>query len=190
MAFFMRFCKKLSLLLLVFCTLSIAAENSSIVIKNAELLALDEQYTLEANTEIVFDAEIEEAINKGVPLHFLIEFQVFKPRKYWFDDEVITKSSQVSLSYHALTRQYLVKHESQQKSYESLNEAKQALGEISAWKVFDKSLIDKDEIYFAALLIRLDQAKLPKVIQVESLASEKWNLSSQKFQWQLKELKS
>jgi hypothetical protein len=37
--------------------------------------------------------------------------------------------------------------------------------------------------------VRLDQTKLPKAIQVDAISSEKWNLTSQKFEWTLKDLK-
>jgi hypothetical protein len=188
MAFFMRYFKKLSVLLLL-CATSLAYAGSSIQIKSAELQPQEEHYSLNAEVEINFDNEIEEAINKGVPLNFLVEFQIASPRKYWFDDEIVTISQNVTLSYHALAKQYLVNRGTHQKSFETLSEAKQALAELSDWKVVEKSLIEKNEVYNAALLIRLDQTKLPKAIQVDAIASEKWNLSSQKFEWALKDIK-
>ena len=196
MVFFTRFYKKTSFLRVltlflftatVTATLAFAAA-SSIQIKSAELQLQDEHYSLSADVMIDFDDEIEEAINKGVPLDFLIEFQIVTPRKYWFDDEIITASKNITLSYHALTKQYLVNRDVHQKSFETLSEAKQELAELSDWKVAEKSLLEKNEVYNAALLIRLDQTKLPKAIQVDAIASEKWNLSSRKFEWSLKDL--
>ena len=192
MVFFTRSCKKTSFLWVLTLFLSTAtlalAAASSIQIKSAELQLQDEYYSLSADVAIDFDNEIEEAINKGVPLDFLIEFQIVSPRKYWFDDEIITASQNITLSYHALTKQYLVNRGIHQKSFETLSEAKQELAELSDWKVAEKSLLEKNDGYNAALLIRLDQTKLPKAIQVDAIASEKWNLSSQKFEWSLKDL--
>jgi hypothetical protein len=176
-------------LLLCVTTFACAAA-SSINIKSADLRLEDDYYNLSADVEIGFDSEFEEAINKGVPLNFLVEFQIVSPRKYWFDDEIVTTSQNVTLSYHALTKQYLVTRGLHQKSFETLSEAKQELAELSNWKVVEKSLLAKNEVYNAALLIRLDQTKLPKAIQVDTIASEKWNLTSQKFEWALKELNS
>ena len=166
------------------------AAGSSINIKNAELELQDDYYGLNADVDMSFDKEIEEAINKGVPLNFLIEFQIVSPRKYWFDDEIVTTSQSVSLSYHALSRQYLVNRGAHQQSFASLSEAMHELVTLNDWKVVDKSALEKSEIYKAALLIRLDQTKLPKAIQVDTIASEKWNISSQKFEWVLKEASS
>lgn len=181
---FIRLC--IAFLLLNSASHAFAASN--IIINQAELQPLDNFYALNADVDIDFDDAIEEAVNKGVALHFLIEFQVVKPWKYWFDDEIVTTSNSVSLSYHALSRQYLVNHGLHQKSFETLYEAKDALLEINNWKVLDKSLIEKGEVYNAALLIRLDQTKLPKAIQVDAIGSDKWNLTSQKYEWSLKEL--
>jgi Domain of unknown function (DUF4390) len=189
-AFFMRFYKKLSLLLLI-CFSSFAfAASSGITIKSAELELQDDYYGLNADVDMSFDKEIEEAINKGVPLTFLIEFQIVSPRKYWFDDEIVTTAQSVSLSYHALSRQYLVNRGAHQLSFSSLGEAMHELVALDDWKVVDKNLLEKPEVYKAALLIRLDQTKLPKAIQVDTIASEKWNISSQKFEWTLKEASS
>ena len=185
--FFMRFCKKISLFLLILASSLAFAAGSSINIKSAELESLDDYYGLDADVEVSFDKEIEEAINKGVPLNFLIEFQIVSPRKYWFDDEIVTTSQNVSLSYHALSRQYLVNRGAHQQSYDSLSEAVQELVALDEWKVVEKSVLEKSGVYKAALLIRLDQTKLPKAIQVDTIASEKWNISSQKFEWVLKE---
>ena len=187
-AFFMHFCRKASLLLLLICVTTLAfAADSSINIKSAELQLQDDYYSLDAEVDMSFDKEIEEAINKGVPLTFLIEFQIVSPRKYWFDDEIVTTTRTVSLSYHALSRQYLVNRGGHQQSFETISEAVHELVELNDWKVVDKSLLEKSEVYKAALLIRLDQTKLPKAIQVDTIASEKWNLTSQKFEWTLKE---
>ena len=184
----MHFCKKLSFLLLLICAASLAfAADSGINIKSAELQAQDDYYGLNADVDMTFDKEIEEAINKGVPLNFLIEFQIVSPRKYWFDDEIVTVSQTVSLSYHALSRQYLVNRAGHQQSFASLSEAMNELLTLNEWKVADRALLEKPDVYKAALLIRLDQTKLPKAIQVDAIASEKWNLSSQKFEWTLKE---
>lgn len=201
MGFFTRCCKKLNpkklshyarsgIILLLLNIASSAFAASSININYAELQPLDDYYALSASVDIDFDDAIKEAVNKGVPLHFLIEFQVVKPWKYWFDDEIATVTRSATLSYHALSRQYLVSHGTHQKSFETLDEAKDALMQISNWKVMDKSLIEKSEAYNAALLVRLDQSKLPKAIQVDAIGSEKWNLTSQKYEWTLKEANS
>ena len=195
MAYFMRCCKSTSVGLflgvaLLLANASLVFAGSDIDIRSAELQLQDDFYSLTADVDMRLDKDIEEAVNKGVALNFIVEFQIVSPRQYWFDDEVVTTTQNITLSYHALTRQYLVNRSKHQQSFESLGEALTDLAEINEWKVAEKSLLEKAGIYKAALLIRLDKTKLPKAIQVDALGSEKWNLSSEKFEWALKELYS
>lgn len=187
---FMRYCKKFSiffsLLVLSWCAL---AANNSIQVRNAELTAVEDAILLNADFDISFAPSIEEAINRGVSLTFLVEFQIVEPRQYWFDDEIVTVSKPIQLSYHALTRQYLVTYDVHQKSFESLHEARQQLTTVRDWRVAMKSQLEKSEPYRAALLMRLDKGKLPKAIQVDAISSESWNLASPIFTWPVKDLK-
>jgi Domain of unknown function (DUF4390) len=194
MGSFMRFCKKIKplfyigLIASLWLWQSVAFANSNILIKGADLQPQEDHYVLSVLAELELDTEMEDALSKGVPLNFLIEFQIVSPRKYWFDDEIVTVSQNVMLSFHALTRQYLVNRNGHQQSFDSLAEAKKALMMVKDWRVVDKSLLEKNEVYNAAVQIHLDQKKLPKAIQVDTIASEKWNLISPKFEWPLKDL--
>lgn len=186
-AFFMHCCKKIKHLLLA-CLLTLFAINalagtSSLIIKNAELVALDDSYLLNADVDIKFNSEIEQAILKGFELNFLVEFQLVSPRKYWFDDEIVTVAHRVALSYHALSRQYLVMHGDQQKTFANLDEAIQALSEVRDLKVLQKSDVEKNEPYKAVLLMRLDYKNLPKALQVDTMGSADWKMTSQRFEW-------
>ena len=136
-----------------------------------------------ADFDINLSPLIEDALNKGVPLTFLVEFQLSSPRKYWFDDEIVTQTQSVTLSYHALSRQYLVNRNGHQQSFASLQQAKEEISSIKGWSVVDKKLIKKGESYIAAIKIRLDQTKLPKPVQVEAIGSEDWSIASERYRW-------
>lgn len=159
------------------------AANSSIHIKNAELISLEESYALNADFDISLSPVLEDALNKGVPFSFLVEFQVTSPRRYWFDDEIVTQNQYVTLSYHALSRQYLVIRNNHQQSFPNLQQAKEELSIIKSWSVVDKKLIKKGDAYSAAIKIRLDQTKLPKPVQVEAVGSDDWNMASERYHW-------
>jgi hypothetical protein len=187
MVFSMQCCKKikqfLSVGLLMLFTTTAFAGNSSLNIKRAELLAFEDAYVLNADVDMRFSEKIEEAISKGFELEFLIEFQLSRPRKYWFDDEIVTVTHRVSLNYHALSRQFLVIRGDQQKTFVRLDEALDDLSDISELKVFQKSEVEKGEPYKAALLMRLDPKKLPKVLQGDAIGSDDWQITSQRFEW-------
>ena len=183
-AFFTRCCKKLSLLALVG-GLSLAswADAAGIKVERAELVSAEDVYQLEADLDINFSPEVEEAVNKGVALSFLVEFALMEERKYWFDEEVASASQTVRLSYHALSRQYLINVGSHQATYATLAEAQKALGRLQGWPVLEKSQVGKTGSYFAMLLMRLDHNRLPKPLQVTALGSDKWNLVSERYRW-------
>ena len=156
---------------------------NSITIKSAELIPLDENFLLNAEVEIKFNEDMQEAILKGFELNFLIEFQLVTPRKYWFDDEIVTVTNRVTLGYHALSRQFLVIRGEQQKTFATLDEAIAELENISDLKVFSKSEIEKGFVYKAAVLMRLDHNKLPKALQVDAISSDEWKMLSQRYEW-------
>jgi len=187
MVSFMHCCKKIKYIFCIFALVlfssSVLAEGSSLRLRSANLTAYEDDYLLNADAEINFGTEIEKAILKGFTFSFLIEFQLLSPKKYWFDDEVVTTVQPVNLSYHALTRQYIVTRNDQQRAYASLDEAVEDLSIIQDMKVFQEADVDKNERYRAVLLMRLDQKKLPKALRIEGMTSSEWKISSQRFEW-------
>lgn len=184
MASSMRYFKKTSLLIAIgFVCFQAFASAGSIAIKSADLTLTGEVYRLNADLEIDLNEKIEEAINKGVNVTFLYEFNLVKPRTFWFDKEITTASTHISVSYHALSRQYLVSQNGRQTSHEILSEAMIELVQLYDWKVLDKSMVDPGETYDAILNVKLDQSKLPKAIQVETIGSENWSMASEPYEW-------
>lgn len=187
-ASFTRYYKKTNLTVIFLCLLFLvtaaSASDSRLIITQAELVASGEQYLLNADLELNLSEQVEDALGKGVPLSFLVEFQLTTPREYWFDKEIITVSNNVSLSYHALSRQYLINRNKHQQSYATLAEAIAEFVRLRGWPMFDKRLLEPGETYYAGLRVRLDQSKLPKPIQVEALGSEPWNMISQRYRWE------
>jgi hypothetical protein len=187
-AFFTRYFKKTNLTVIFLFSLFLmpvaSASDSRLSIVHAELVAQDDQYLLNADLELNLSEQVHDALSKGVPLNFLVEFQLTTPRKYWFDREIITVSNDVSLSYHALSRQYLLKRNRRQESYATLGEAIAEFSRLREWVMFDRKLLEPDLTYFAGLRVRLDHSKLPKPIQVEAMGSEAWNMISQRHRWE------
>lgn len=192
-AYFMHYCKKylslcyarfsLGLLLALWFTCAVYASPAQIVVKSADLVANEDKYQLNTELDLQFNAALEEALSKGVPLTFLYEFQLSQPRKYWFDEEIVSQSQRITISYHALSRQYLIHKQQHQQSYANFALAKEALSKIKDWVVFDKSLLKKGEPYQAAMRVRLYQSRLPKALQAEAASSEEWSMISERMRW-------
>ena len=173
-----------SLWMALFFPSSIVAADNSLIIKTAEINSQFEAYFLNADFDLSFNDDLDEAIKKGIPVNFIIEFELKKPRKYWFDEEVTKKTKEILLTYHALSKQFtLTESENRLIAFDNLTQAKNELKKIKNWRIFDKSQIDDTEKYSAYLLVKLDQTKLPKQLQADITSNQEWQLASKQFQW-------
>lgn len=179
--FFPNFRIILSLLLL--CIATGARADAGIQIKDAELNLVEEVYQLKADFDLNFSQALEDALNKGVPLNFTIEFELTRPRWYWLDEVIASTQQQVRISYHALTKQYRMQMNEQQKTFASLAELKSELAHIQEWRVAERAQLKKRYSYEARLRMRLDLSQLPKPLQVNALTSKDWNMESEWHQW-------
>jgi hypothetical protein len=162
---------------------SLIAKADGIEVKSAELEVVDETLVLKADLEIGLSPALEEALNKGVPLNFVAEFELKKPRWYWLDEIIVTAQQHIRLSYHALTRQFQLTNNGQYQNFSSLNDARRELGRLQGWPVVEKGLAKKHAAYVAGLRMKLDLSQLPKPLQVNALASKDWNLDSEWHRW-------
>lgn len=164
---------------------AVAARAEGIQVKSAELRLVEEVYQLSADFDISFSQALEDALNKGVPLNFVVEFELDRPYLYWLSENIASVRQNIRVSYHALTRQYWVTVNAVQKSFGSLNEAKAELSRLRDWQVVDRSLLKKRYSYEASLRMKLDLSQLPKPLQVNAFASKEWSLESEWHRWKL-----
>jgi hypothetical protein len=154
-------------------------------IKSAELLATDAGYMLDANYEVQLSHTLEEALLRGLPLHFVIDFELTHSR-WWtlglWDHQAAGFRQQHRLSYNALTRQYRVSFGNLHQNFDSLDEALAVIGRVPP-HVIVKGDIDTGTVYTAALRLRLDTSLLPKPLQIDALGSRDWHLSSDWYRW-------
>lgn len=160
-----------------------ALAGNKLLIKNAELVAQDDAYELNAQLDVKFGEKIEEALLKGFELHFVLEFQLASPIKYWFDDEIVTITYPMTLGYHPLSRQFLLTQAGVQKSFASLSELATEFAQLKHINIIKKSEVEKNEHYKALLLIRLENKKLPKAVQEIDDDPQAWDVKSQLFEW-------
>ena len=82
------------------------ARADDIEVREARLEQTEEGLALSVDFAFDFNARLENAVTNGVPLYFVVEFELTQPRWYWFDEKTATKRLQTRLSYHALSRHY------------------------------------------------------------------------------------
>ena len=129
------------------------------------------------------NTRLEEAVNKGVVLYFVADFELKRSRWYWLDENVINRSKTVQLSFHALTRQYRLSTGALHQSFPTLEEALKVISRLRSWQVLEAGEVKPDLVYLAGLRIRLDLSQMPKTFQVNALANRDWNLVSDWVRW-------
>ena len=120
---------------------------------------------------------VEEALLRGVPLYFVMDFSLQRNRWYWFDKDVSNASLISRLSYSPLTRQFRLSRGGLSQSFDSLNAALSVLNFVVDWKVSPQQYLDASKEYEAEVRLRLDIKQLPLPLQV-SIGASDWNLSS------------
>lgn len=181
----MSYCGKLDLLvfwLAMLCAVC-SARAADIVADSAQLVANDDGYTLAADFKVGLGSRLEEAVNKGVVLHFVAEFELTRSRWYWFDEKVVQRSKTFQLSYHALTRQYRLSSGALHQGFASLDEALRVLSRLRHWQVVEKGEIAADVEYVASARMRLDPSQMAKTFQVSALSNRDWSQSSGWLHW-------
>ena len=122
---------------------------------------------------------LEEAVNRGVQLHFTIDFELSRPRWYWWDEKVVQSSRTYRLGYHALTRQYRLTLDGLARSFATLDEAIAVMSTLRGWRVVGPDQVRPAVQYEAQVRMRLDASMLPKPFQVTAITNRDWTLQAE-----------
>ncbi len=164
--------------LLAFAGVAETARAEEIEVLEARLSSVDEGIALSADFSFELKPRLVEAVTNGVPLYFVVEFELTRPRWYWFDEKAATKRLQLRLSYHPLSRQYRLSTGLLQQNYSTLESALNVLRRLRSWPVIERGTVLSDAPYEAAVRMRLDVTLLPKPFQLSALTSREFNMES------------
>ncbi len=151
--------------------------------QSAELVLDDDEYVLTAQFDVSINPTLEEALENGVSLYFVLEFELGRPRWYWVDEKVAQLTVQYRLTYSPLTRQYRLTTGLLGQQLETLEDVQRVLSRVAARPVVKKDVLVPGARYDAAVRLRLDVAQLPKPFQITALASRDWSLQSEWHRW-------
>lgn len=135
--------------------------------------------------EVIFELNprLEEVVSRGVPLYFVAEFELTRPRWYWFDEELATRTLTYRLSYHALTRQYRLATGALYQNFPTLESALKTISRVRSWTVAERGVLKAGVDYQARLRFRLDLAQMPKPFQVSAIGDRDWKLATEWLRW-------
>ena len=138
-----------------------------------------EAWMLSADFSLALTPQLEDAVNKGVALYFLVEFELTRPRWYWWDERAAVATQTHRLSYYALTRQYRVLLNGVPFAFATLAEALSAMSRLRGWRVMPRDRVRPGSSYDGWLRLRLDTNQLPKPFQLSALTNRDWNPQSE-----------
>jgi hypothetical protein len=172
------------LLALLLCPLgAFAAQPHGIEVRRAVVVPTEEAYVLDADIDITLSAPLEDALHKGIPLYFMLEFELVRSRWYWFNDKAVTLQQQYRLTFNALTRQYRVGVGAFYQNFVTLSEALQFLSKVRRREELDSGALNRGSVYMAGLRLRLDTSQLPRPFNLNALGSREWSLGSDWYRW-------
>lgn len=142
----------------------------------------DEGVMLESALRFELPRGVEDALQKGVPLYFVAEAELFRDRWYWRDKRLAKATRVWRLAYQPLTRKYRVTFGALNQSFETLAEALTAVRRISGWKIAESAQIEKDSGHYVEFSYRLDTTLLPRPMQIGIGGQPEWTLLIEKTQ--------
>jgi hypothetical protein len=159
--------------------LTASAPAQPIQVNNAGMEIFETRYVLNADFHLDLSGPLLEALNNGVSLGFLVEFELTRPRWYWFDEKTAAEKLELRLSYLPLAQQYRLSSGTLYQNFSTLAEALQALGRVHGWSVLGQDQVDNGRNYVASVRLRLDPAQLPTPFRVSSVTNREWTLTSE-----------
>ena len=165
---------------------ALLGSDAGVHVKSAEVSRNGDSYFLEANFAVKLTSTLEDALNKGLPLHFVTEFELIHPRwytLYLWNKSVLEFEQRYRLSYNALTRQYRLSNGALHQNLDTMDEALKLIGQVRPRLLASADRLDDGKTYEAVIRLRLDVSHLPKPLQIDALASRDWNLASDWYRW-------
>jgi len=160
------------------CAAALGARADDIEVLDARLAAAEDGLLLSADFAFEFNTRLSEAVANGVPLYFVVEFELTRPRWYWWDENTARRLTRLRLSYHALSRQYRLSTGPLHQNFATLEEALDVMRRLRNWQVLERSVPLRGTAYESAVRMRLDTAQLPRPLQVSALTDRELRLES------------
>lgn len=121
---------------------------------------------LEYQLRVALPRAAEEAVQRGVPIHFAAQATLWRSRWYWRDERIARARREWRLSYQPLTSSWRVSQGGLGQSFPSLAEALASFTQSTGWRLADAALVDPDGRYYVEFDWHLDTTQLPRPLQI------------------------
>lgn len=151
-----------------------AATVGAIELVRLDLVRAEQALQLEFDARFDLPAGVEDALQKGVALHFLASCEVMRGRWYWRDKRLATASRSWRLTYQPLTFSYRVSLGGLSQTFLTLREALRAVQRLSQWRIAEGDAADDAD--YVDFSYRLDVDQLPRPLLITLGDQPDWSL--------------
>lgn len=178
----------LFILLLAVASSVCAKQRSHIEVDDIESWLNDDVYMVRGDVTIDLVNPILEALDNGVTLEFALYYDILRSNRWWLDKSIAKISQRYQVSYHALSRQYLLTNLNTRSvnTYYSLELLLDDMGQIRDFPLIDKSLLEPGALYIVRMRAYLDYDELPIPLRIRAYSSLSWRPGSDWILWPLR----
>lgn len=137
---------------------------------------------------------VQDALLKGIPVHFIAQADMVRERWYWSNQELLSAERFMRLSYQPLTRRWRLYTGSQpfegqglgvalSSTFETLQEAVQAMQRIVRWRIGTMGKLPSSGLALLQLRFRIDLSHFPRPLQIGALGRSDWNMLVTRREW-------
>jgi hypothetical protein len=146
----------------------------------AELTGTDQQIIgkeliIKPQFKLAISKKIEEAINSGLVITFVVQARLMLPKDWWFDSLISNKFQTFKLRYFTLSRQYQLNNISL-KNKQNFPSLDQMLLFLASQTEFE--FTDFTNNHYLEARIFLDKQALPSTMQLPIVFDQDWNINS------------
>lgn len=140
-----------------------------------------------AQLKLELGPAVEDALLKGLAVHFVAEVEVMRDRWYWYDRKIGMSTRYYRLAFQPLTRRWRLNVSNEpisglglagsiSQNFETLSEALDVIRRQSGWKVTEMADLDLDARQYIAYSFRLDISQLPRPFQIATGNQAEWTV--------------
>ncbi len=168
-------------------TLGTSVAGAEFTVANVVPRLTAETLALSGMVDLGLSAKVEEALSKGIPMDVIIDISLYRKRSLLWDARIQTWVLRRQISYHALSRQYLLMGHRPDpaavESFVSLQSALTSMGSLDELSLAVSRKLDSDADYYVEVRASLDIESLPAPLRPVAYTSLAWHLSSGWTEW-------
>ena len=163
------------------------ASTPGISVADATVWIQDDAYLVDLTLDYQLPEEVVDALDHGVPLVFVISMRVERPKVFWWQPVLKSRSYSYSIRYRPLAALYEVEESrhGEKRRFVTREAVFGYLSELRQLEVVEKSGLKEEGNYQVAVKAELDIESLPPPMRPMAYLTPSWNQSSGWSRWPL-----